>query len=84
MAITKYLAPDQEELQRLTVRPSEIRVGDWMRDLGRLRQIKDIEPVEEKVIPSTLYTICFTDDADGTCPTLGVREAVPVTVWRKQ
>jgi hypothetical protein len=82
MAITKYQAPDHDELQRLTVPPSEIRAGDWMRDLGRLRRIESIEPVEDNVIPSTLYTICFTDDADGAYPTLGVREVVPVTIWR--
>ena len=83
MAITKYKAPDLEELHRLTVPPSEIRAGDWMRDLGRLRRIASIEPVEDKVIPSTLYTIRFTDDADSAYPTLGVREAVPVTIWRE-
>lgn len=83
MAITKYQTPDQEELQRLTIHPSEIRAGDWMRDLGRLRQIKDIDPVEDKVMPSTLYTIRFTDDAEGASPTLGVREVVPVTIWRE-
>ena len=53
-----------------------------MRDLGRLRQIQSIDPVEESVVPSTLYTIRFTDD-EGACPTLGVRETVPVTIWRE-
>jgi hypothetical protein len=83
MAITKHQAPEHQGLQRLTVPPSEIRVGDRMRDLGRLRRVKSVEPVEDKVIPSTLYTIRFTDDADGAYPMLGVREAVPVTIWRE-
>ncbi|MBR7824692.1 hypothetical protein KDK95_00100 [Actinospica sp. MGRD01-02] len=83
MAITKYQAPEHQGLQRLTVRPSEIRIGDWMRDLGRLRRVESVEPVEDKVIPSTLYTIRFTDDAHGAYPTLGVREAVPLTIWRE-
>ena len=83
MAITQHQTPDQDQLHRLTVPPSEIRVGDWMRDLGRLRQVKCIELVEENVPPSTMYTIYFADQLDEGYPTLGVREVIPVTIWRE-
>ena len=83
MAITQHQIPDQDQPHRLTIRPSEIQVGDWMRDLGRLRQVKCIELVEENVNPSTMYTIYFADQLDEGYPTLGVREVFTVTVWRE-
>ena len=74
--------------QRLTVKPSEIRAGDWMRDLGRLRQVDTIEPLADGITradgeatSSELYVIRFAD-ADGEFATMGVWEAFPATVWR--
>lgn len=83
VAVVQYQAPDQRKFHQLTLRPSKIEVGDWMRDLGRYRQVKSIEALEDPVTPSTVYSVCFADDADGDYPTLGVPEAVPVTVWRE-
>ena len=76
--------------QRLTVRPSEIRAGDWMRDLGRLRQVNTIEPVrdgisraDDEAKSSELYVIRFADAPDGDFATMGLWEAFPATVWRE-
>jgi hypothetical protein len=76
--------------RRLTVKPSEIRAGDWMRDLGRLRQVETIEPVGDGISradgearSSELYVIRFADEPDGDFATMGVWEAFPATIWRE-
>lgn len=83
MTFVPYQAPGESEFHQLTVRPSKIEVGDWMRDLGRYRQVRSIEVLEGVVMPSTLYSVCFTDDDADDCLTLSIPEAVPVTVWRE-
>jgi len=69
--------------QRLTLKPSEIRRGDWMRDLGRLRRVDTIEPVGDEITSETLYVIQFEDEPKADFGTMGVRAATPVTVWRE-
>jgi len=78
-----YQAPGKSEFYQLTIRPSKIEAGDWLRDLGRYRQVRSVEPLKGVAMPSTLYSVCFTDDGGGDCPTLSIPEAVPVTVWRE-
>ena len=77
-------------MRQLTVKPSEIRSGDWMRDLGRLRQVDTIAPVgdgmsqaDDKAKSSELYVIRFADEPDGDFATMGVWEAFPATIWRE-
>ena len=77
-------------MRQLTVNPSEIRSGDWMRDLGRLRQVDTIAPVadgigraDDKARSSELYVIRFADEPDGDFATMGVWEAFPATIWRE-
>jgi hypothetical protein len=76
--------------QQLTVKPSEIRSGDWMRDLGRLRQVDTIEPVgdgisraDDEAKASELFVIRFADEPSGDFATMGVWEAFPATIWRE-
>lgn len=76
--------------QRLTVKPSEIRPGDWMRDLGRLRQVETIERVgdgtsrtEDETNAKALYVIRFADEPHGAFATLGLWEAIAATIWRE-
>jgi len=66
--------------QPVIVNPSEIRPGDWMRDLGTLRQVESVETTDDQTLPGTL--IRFADAVDGQYGTLSVREGVKVTVWR--
>lgn len=88
--MTKAHIQAPTDAQRLTVKPSEIRLGDWMRDLGRLRQVHTIEPVgdgvgraDDETKSSALYVIRFADEPDGDFATMGVWEAFPVTIWRE-
>lgn len=70
-----------KELQRTQVRPSAIRKGDLMRDLGSLREVDHVEALDDEITSSTMHTVFFTPDA---CAfgSLGIREASEVTVWR--
>ena len=77
------------DTERLTVKPSEIRSGDWLRDLGRLRQVGAVEPVGDGTSqaahgaqPINLYVIRFTDEPDGDFSTMGLWEEFSVTIWR--
>jgi hypothetical protein len=81
MRIAQIQAPSNA--QRLTVKPSEIRPGDWMRDLGRFRRVESIEPVEGEVASTTLFVIQFEDEPKADFGTLGVWEAIPATIWRE-
>lgn len=88
MATANIQAPTNT--QRLTVKPSEIRVGDWMRDLGRLRQVDTIEALSNGIKrtdidaeSSELYVLRFADEPDGDFGTMGVWETFPVTIWRE-
>ena len=65
--------------QPMIVNPSEIRPGDWMRDLGILRQV---ESAEDRSVQGTCASIRFVDGVDGRYGTLSVPEGVKVTVWR--
>ena len=88
MATANIQAPTNTE--RLTVKPSEIRSGDWMRDLGRLRQVDTIEPLsngisraDDEAESSALFVLRFADEPNGDFGTLGLWEAFPATVWRE-
>lgn len=67
--------------QPVLVDPGEIRAGDWMRDLGRLRQVKSVERIPVPVALGVL--VRFGDNADGVWSTLSVPDGVTVTVWRR-
>jgi hypothetical protein len=68
--------------RRMQVRPSEIRSGDLMRDLGRLCEVERIESLDGEITSATLYLVCFKD-RPGDIGSFGVREATQVTIWRK-
>ena len=62
------------------VEPSQIRTGDWMRDLGTLRQVESIEEVDDPCAQGVC--VRFVDGVNGRYATLNVRRGVAVTVWR--
>jgi hypothetical protein len=68
--------------QPMIMNPSEIRPGDWMRDLGILRQVEFVEAAEDRSMQGTCASIRFVDGVDGRYGTLSVPEGVKVTVWR--
>lgn len=60
------------------VEPSEIRPGDFMRDLGTLRRVESVEtPADTRSV-----SVRFEGGIDGLYGTLSVPGDVPVTVWR--
>lgn len=66
----------------IIVDPSEIRPGDWMRDLGTLRQVESVQAASDQRTQGTLTAVRFVDGVDGRFGTLSVPENVKVTVWR--
>jgi len=68
--------------QPMIVNPSEIRPGDWVRDLGKLRMVESVETTSERIAPGIAANVRFVDDEDGRYGTLSVPEGIEVTVWR--
>lgn len=66
----------------IIVNPCEIRAGDWMRDLGRLRRVESVETVDDQASVGMLISVRFEDGVDGQFGTLTVCEGIAVTVWR--
>lgn len=69
-----------DQRQPVIVNPSEIRAGDWMRDLGRLRKVETVETTNDQTMPGTL--VRFTDTVDGQYGTLNICKGVKAIVWR--
>ena len=64
----------------IILKPSEIRAGDWMRDLGTLREVESVEAACDPCADGVC--IRFVGGVVGQYATLSVRENVSVTVWR--
>lgn len=64
----------------MLVDPHEIKAGDWMRDLGRLRHVEAVEASSSPIAPCVL--VRFSDGEDGQFATLSIPESVTATVWR--
>jgi hypothetical protein len=64
------------------VNPCEIRAGDWMRDLGRLRRVESVEIGDGHARAGMIVSVQFEDGVDGQFGTLSVCPDVTVTVWR--
>lgn len=58
------------------VDPSELRPGDWLRDLGTLRKVETVDHSGPGA------SVRFVDGVPGEFETLSFPEAIPVTVWR--
>ena len=66
----------------IIVNPCEIRAGDWMRYLGRLRRVESVETADDQASAGTVVSVRFEDSVDGQFGTLSVPEGIKVTVWR--
>lgn len=66
--------------QAVLVDPREIKVDDWMRDAGRLRQVESVEDDDFRL--STGVLVRFSDSENGPYATLSIPDGVTVTVWR--
>lgn len=66
----------------IIVDPSEIRPGDWMRDLGTLRQVESVQTTDDQPTQGSHAAVRFVDGVDGRYGTLSIPRGVKVTVWR--
>lgn len=71
-----------ERRHPIIVNPAEIRVGDWMRDLGKLRQVESVETTDNSALHGATYSIRFSGGVDGDYATLTICEGVTAIVWR--
>ena len=80
MSVLTIQAFDQRH--PIIVNPCEIRAGDWMRDLGRLRRVEAVEIADGQASAGMHVSVRFEDGVDGEFGTLSVCEGITVTVWR--
>jgi hypothetical protein len=71
-----------DQRRQIIVDATEIRPGDWVRDLGKLREVESVEAISSPCARSV--SVRFAGGADGHYATLRVPEHVPVTVWRSE
>lgn len=68
--------------RQVIVRPGEIRPGDWLRDLGTLRQVESVEALPPATSPGRIFVLRFVSAPGVEDLALGVPESVTVTIWR--
>ena len=81
MSTTKIQTFDNR--QPLIVHPSEIKPGDWLSDLGTLRQVASVDAMSLQSGPGMLHILHFEPQPGVANTALGFStQADPVTVWR--
>ena len=70
--------------QQMLVDPNEIRPGDWLHDLGVLRQVDSIDTIGGNGGPGTLYILHFVEQPGVHNRALGLSGSAPgqLTIWR--
>ena len=68
--------------RQLIVRPDEIRAGDWLRDLGTLRQVESVEELPSGTGSGRIFVVRFASAPGVEDLALGIPGAVTVTIWR--
>jgi hypothetical protein len=72
------------DLRRHAIRPDEIRPGDWLRDLGTLRQAAAVEETPSAISPGRTFIVQFIPQPGVEDRALGIASTVTtVTVWRE-
>jgi hypothetical protein len=72
-----------DERRQLIVRPDEIRPGDWLRDLGTLRQVASVEESPSVKVSDRLFVMRFTSAPGVENLALCIPGTVTVTIWRR-
>jgi len=66
------------------VPPAEIGPGDWLRDLGTLRQVESVDAIGDVTSPGMIYIIHFVVQPGAANKALGISSRRPsVIVWRE-
>ena len=68
--------------RQVIVGPHEIRVGDWLRDLGTLRQVESVEELPSAIGSGRIFVVRFVLMPGVEDLVLSVPGTVMVTVWR--
>lgn len=68
--------------RQFIVRASEIRPGDWLRDLGTLRQVESVEVLPSETGSDRIFVARFASMPGIEDLALGIPSAVTVTIWR--
>ena len=71
--------------QQMLVAPGEISPGDWLHDLGTLRQVESIDTLGVHGGPDTLYILHFVEQPGVHNRALGLSGSSPgqLTIWRE-
>ena len=76
------LSQAADDLTRHTVCPDEIRPGDWLRDLGTLRQVVSMEELPAAGSSGRMFVVRFASISGVKDLALGIPGTVTVTIWR--
>lgn len=68
--------------QAVIVDPSEIKPGDWMSDLGTLRQIDYVDTLGVRTGPGVVHIVHFKHQQGVSNLVRGISEGTSLTVWR--
>ena len=68
--------------RRVCVRPGEIRPGDWLRDLGALREVTSVEELPAAGRPGRIFVVRFASAQGIEDLVLSIPDTVTVTIWR--
>jgi hypothetical protein len=63
--------------------PGQIAVGDWLRDLGTLRQVRVVERLPDVIGCGVTLVVRFVSQPGVPDWTLGISSRTKVTVWRE-
>jgi len=71
--------------QQMLVAPGEISPGDWLHDLGTLRQVESIDTLGVHGGPDALYILHFVEQPGVHNRALGLSGSAPghLTIWRE-
>ena len=68
--------------RQFIVRPDEIRSGDWLRDLGALRQVVSVEDLPAAGGSGRFVVVRFVPVPGIEDLVLKIPDTVTVTIWR--
>jgi hypothetical protein len=68
--------------RQVLVRPDEIRPGDWLRDLGALRQVESVEEAPSAIGSGRISIVHFVSSPGVEDLELSIPGTVTVTIWR--
>jgi hypothetical protein len=71
-----------DQRRPVIVGPSEIRPGDWLHDLGTLRQVDVIDTISVRTAASLVHLIHFVAQPGVKNLVLGLTDLASVPVWR--